>query len=56
MPGPDDLNGGAVFQGAKLFEFFGAFERGGPPADELHEKIAPVAVDADVPERLRVES
>jgi hypothetical protein len=54
MTSPDDLNGGAMFQGAKLFELFGAFEWGGPPTDESHEEIALVAIDPDMPEGLRV--
>ena len=55
MPSPDDVNTGSVLQGAKLFELFGAFEGSGLPADELHQKIAAIAVNADVPKRLRVE-
>jgi hypothetical protein len=43
----------AVFEGAKLLELFGAFEPGGSPAHELHDKIQPVAVDADMPEGLK---
>ena len=50
MAGSDDVNGGAVFEGAKLLELFGVFERRGLPTNELQEKIAPVAVDADMPE------
>ena len=56
MVGSDDVNCGTVLEGAKLFELFGSLEGGGSPTDELHEEIAPVAVDADVPERSRVES
>ena len=53
MTGADDLYGGAVFQGAKLFELFGAFQWSWFPADEPREKIAPISVDPDVPERWR---
>ena len=55
MASLNDPNSCAVLEGAKLFKFFGALERGGPPADELHDEIAAVSVDADMPKGLKAE-
>ena len=54
VAGANHLDGGAVFQSSELFKLLGAFQRGRFPTHKLGEKIAPVAVDSDVPEKFGV--
>ncbi len=53
MTGADDMNGGALFEGAELLELFDTLERSWFPQNESGKKIATISVDADVPERWR---
>ena len=43
-----------VLEGAELFEVFGLLESAGRPPHKLFEEVAPVAVNAHVPEKLEL--
>ena len=53
VTGADDINSGALFEGAKLLELFNALERSWFPQNEPGKKIVTISIDADVPERWR---
>ena len=53
MTGADDMNSGALFEGAELLEPFDTLERSWFPQNEPGKKIVTISVDADVPERWR---